>query len=203
MTFFIATKNRKKLAEMLRILKPLGISAICEADLDKQLEEVEETGTTFAENAMLKAEAGCKATGLPAVADDSGLMVDCLGGAPGVYSKRYSGEDGNDERNIQKLLTALKDVPESERTAHFVSSVCAVWPDGRMLQAEGRCDGVIAQSPSGSGGFGYDPVFLYGGVSFAELSAEEKDAVSHRGKALKAFKEKLEKFIKETENADK
>lgn len=203
MTFFIATKNRKKLAEMLRILKPLGISAICEADLDKQLEEVEETGTTFAENAMLKAAAGCKATGLPAVADDSGLMVDYLDGAPGVYSKRYSGEDGNDERNIQKLLTALKDVPESERTAHFVSSVCAVWPDGHMLQAEGRCDGVIAQSPSGSGGFGYDPVFLYGGVSFAELSAEEKDAVSHRGKALKAFKEKLEKFIKETENADK
>ncbi len=203
MTFFIATKNRKKLNEIMRILKPLGISAICEADLDKQLEEVEETGTTFAENAMLKAAAGCKATGLPTVADDSGLMVDYLGGAPGVYSKRYSGEDGNDERNIEKLLKALHDVPDAERTAHFVSSICAVWPDGRTLQAEGRCDGVIARSPSGSGGFGYDPVFLYGGVSFAELSADEKDAVSHRGKALNEFKDKLEKMMKETENADK
>lgn len=203
MTFFIATKNRKKLEEIMRILKPLGISAICEADLDGQLEDVEETGATFAENAMLKAEAGCRATGMPSVADDSGLMVDWLGGAPGVYSKRYSGEDGSDERNIEKLLKALEGVPETERTAHFVSSICAVWPDGRTLQAEGSCDGIIAQSPSGSGGFGYDPVFLHNGVSFAELSAGEKDAVSHRGKALNMFKEKLEKMMKEIQNADK
>ncbi len=202
MTFFIATKNRKKLDEMLRILKPLGISAICEADLETPLEEVEETGSTFAENAFLKAQAGCKATGLPSVADDSGLMVDFLGGAPGVYSKRYSGEDGNDGRNIAKLLAALKDVPEQERTAHFVSSVCAVWPDGRVLRAEGSCDGVIAQSPEGSGGFGYDPVFLYNGISFAEMSAGEKDAVSHRGRALNIFREKLEEMMRE-KNADK
>ncbi len=198
MTFFVATKNRRKLEEILRILKPMGLTAICEADLDYTLDEVEETGETFAENARLKAEAGCKATGLPSVADDSGLMVDFLDGAPGVYSKRYSGEEGNDERNIEKLLLALNGVPAEKRTARFKSAICAVWPDGRIIEAEGTCEGIIAAEPRGQNGFGYDPVFTVDGISFAQLSAEQKDALSHRGRALENFRIKLESEIKET-----
>lgn len=197
MTFFISTKNRRKLGEIMRILEPLGISAVCEADLDRTLDDTEETGTTFAENARLKAEAGCRATGMPSVADDSGLMVDFLGGAPGVYSKRYSGEDGNDARNIAKLLDEMKDADDAHRTACFKTAVCAVWPDGRVIEAEGVCEGIIAHEPKGNGGFGYDPVFTVDGVSFAEMSAEQKDAMSHRGRAIKAFAEKLGTAMKE------
>ena len=134
-------------------------------------------------------------TGLPAVADDSGLMVDALGGAPGVYSARYAGEDATDEQRNEKLLQELKDVPAEQRTARFVSAVCCVFPDGETVQVRGECEGTIAFAPSGSGGFGYDPLFLVGEKTYAELSAAEKDAISHRGRALCALQKELQKKI--------
>ncbi|TQI65925.1 RdgB/HAM1 family non-canonical purine NTP pyrophosphatase [Clostridium sp. KNHs216] len=186
MKFVMATHNQKKLQELERILMPLHISVSA-----PDLPEVEETGTTFAENAFLKADSACRETGLPAVADDSGLMVDALGGAPGVYSARYAGEDATDLDRIHKLLDAVKEVPQEKRTAKFVSAICCVFPDGTRITAQGECAGTIAFAPEGEGGFGYDPVFLVNGKSFAQLTAEEKDEISHRGRALRAFAEKL------------
>ena len=189
-TFVIATHNPKKREELERILAPLGIRVAT-----AELPEVEETGTTFAENAFLKAQAACKQTGLPAVADDSGLEVDALGGAPGVYSARYGGEEATDRDRMERLLAELAPYPAPERTARFVSCICCVFPDGTSLRAEGACEGEIGFSLTGEGGFGYDPIFFARetpGRSFAELSAQEKDAVSHRGKALAAFARKLE-----------
>ncbi|HEX3040344.1 MAG TPA: XTP/dITP diphosphatase [Caproiciproducens sp.] len=194
-TFIIATHNQKKLNELERILEPLNISAVT-----AELEEVEETGTTFRENAYLKAEAACRQTGMPAVADDSGLMVDALDGAPGVYSARYAGEGASDADRIAKLLANLKEVPKEKRTAKFVSAVCCVFPDGKRIDVQGECPGVIAFEPHGNGGFGYDPVFLVNGKSFAELSAEEKDSISHRGRALKKLAEQLQ-LLKMKENS--
>lgn len=186
MKFVMATHNQKKLQELERILMPLHISVSA-----PDLPEVEETGTTFAENAFLKADSACRETGLPAVADDSGLMVDALGGAPGVYSARYAGEDATDLDRIHKLLDAIKEAPQEKRTAKFVSAICCVFPDGTRITAQGECAGTIAFAPEGEGGFGYDPVFLVNGKSFAQLTAEEKDEISHRGRALRAFAEKL------------
>lgn len=187
MKFVIATHNQKKLKELERILMPLHISVTA-----PDLAEVEETGTTFAENAFLKADSACRETGLPAVADDSGLMVDALNGAPGVYSARYAGENATDLDRIHKLLDALKDVPQEKRTAKFVSAICCVFPDGTQITAQGECAGTIAFAPEGEGGFGYDPIFLVNGRSFALLTAEEKDEISHRGRALRAFAAKLQ-----------
>ncbi|MGX8699789.1 RdgB/HAM1 family non-canonical purine NTP pyrophosphatase [Caproiciproducens sp.] len=186
MKFVMATHNQKKLQELERILTPLHISVSA-----PDLPEVEETGTTFAENAFLKADSACRETGLPAVADDSGLMVDALGGAPGVYSARYAGEGATDLDRIHKLLDAVKDVPQEKRAAKFVSAICCVFPDGDRVTAQGECAGTIAFAPEGEGGFGYDPIFLVNGKSFARLTAEEKDEISHRGRALRAFAEKL------------
>jgi non-canonical purine NTP pyrophosphatase, rdgB/HAM1 family len=194
-TFIIATHNQKKLKELERILEPLNISAVT-----AELEEVEETGTTFRENAYLKAEAACRQTGMPAVADDSGLMVDALDGAPGVYSARYAGEGASDADRIAKLLANLKEVPMEKRTAKFVSAVCCVFPDGKRIDVQGECPGEIDFEPHGNGGFGYDPVFLVNGKSFAELSAEEKDSISHRGRALKKLAEQLQ-LLKMKENS--
>ena len=186
MKFVMATHNQKKLQELERILMPLHISVSA-----PDLPEVEETGTTLAENAFLKADSACRETGLPAVADDSGLVVDALGGAPGVYSARYAGEDATDLDRIHKLLDAIRDVPREKRAAKFVSAICCVFPDGTRITAQGECAGTIAFAPEGEGGFGYDPVFLVNGKSFAQLTAEEKDEISHRGRALRAFAEKL------------
>lgn len=198
MVFIIATKNEKKLLELDRILAPLGIQAKTAHSLGLELEDVEETGTTFEENAALKAQAACKATGLPAVADDSGLEVDALGGAPGIYSARYAGEGATDAQRIEKLLGELDNVAEEKRTARFVSAVCCAFPDGSLLTVRGDCEGKVAFSPAGMGGFGYDPIFVVeGGRSFAELTKEEKDAISHRGNALRMLKEKLPEFMKE------
>ncbi len=191
MKFVIATHNKHKLQELQRILTPLGIEAIT-ADLS----EVEETGTTFAENACLKAKAACEETGLPAVADDSGLEVDALDGRPGVYSARYAGEDATDTQRIEKLLGELAEVPAEKRTARFVSSICCVFPNGDILRAEGECPGSIAFAPAGEDGFGYDPVFLCGEKTFAQMTAAEKDAVSHRGKALEKFNLVLKDYLK-------
>ncbi len=188
-TFIIATHNQHKLSELERILTPLKIDAAT-----AQLDEVEETGTTFAENAFLKAEAACRQTGMPAVADDSGLMVDALKGAPGVYSARYAGEGASDMDRIQKLLLNLKDVPKERRTAKFVCAICCVYPNGDIVTAHGECAGTIGFEPQGSDGFGYDPIFFINEKSFAQLTAEEKDKISHRGRALKEFAAQLQQI---------
>ena len=190
MKYVIATHNRHKLQELQRILDPMGIEAIT-ADLS----EVEETGTTFAENAYLKAKSACEETGLPAVADDSGLEVDALDGRPGVYSARYAGENASDAQRIEKLLGELSNVPAEKRTARFVSAVCCVFPNGDVIRVEGDCPGSIAFSPEGNDGFGYDPVFLVGEKTFAQMTAE-KDADSHRGKALEKFATALQEYLK-------
>lgn len=191
MKYVIATHNRHKLQELQRILDPMGIEAIT-ADLS----EVEETGTTFAENAYLKAKSACEETGLPAVADDSGLEVDALDGRPGVYSARYAGENATDAQRIEKLLGELSNVPAEKRAARFVSAVCCVFPNGDVIRVEGDCPGSIAFSPEGNDGFGYDPVFLVGEKTFAQMTAAEKDAVSHRGKALEKFAAALQDYLK-------
>lgn len=188
MEFVIATHNAHKVEEFNRILEPLGITAIT-ADLS----EVDETGTTFAENAYLKAEAACRETGKPAIADDSGLSIYALGGEPGVYSARYA-EPGH---RREKVLNLLRDVPDEKRGAYFTSAICCVFPNGRVLRAEGVCLGRIAHENRGEGGFGYDPIFEVGDKTFAEMTGEEKDAISHRGIALRAFAEQLENWLRE------
>ncbi len=196
MQYIVATHNNKKLKELSRILVPLGIEAVTDRDLGLSLTEVEETGSTFEENAYLKAASACKESGLPAIADDSGLCVDALDGAPGLYSARFAGEGASDAEKIAKLLDVMRDVPAEKRTARFVSVICCAYPDGETLYARGECEGVIAFEPKGEGGFGYDPVFLVGDKSFAEFTAEEKDAVSHRGNSLRAMSEILKNHLK-------
>ena len=195
MKIFIATKNKKILVELERILTPLGFEVLSEKDLDKPLGEVEETGTTFAENALLKAKAGLELTGLISVADDSGICVDYLNGAPGIYSARYSGGHGNDEENNKKILRELEGVPMEQRGAHYSAAIACVFPDGRSFTVQGDCFGHIAFEESGTQGFGYDPLFISEKGCFGHLSAEEKDEISHRGKALRLFKEELTKYI--------
>ena len=186
MDFLIATHNMKKRAELQRILSPLGVNVLTADEAGIVLTDVEETGTTFEENAFLKADSGCRESGMPCIADDSGLSVDALGGEPGVYSARYAGEHGNDDKNNRKLLEKLRDVPPEKRTASFVSAVCCVFPDGRHFTVRGECHGVIGYEKRGDGGFGYDPYFLIPdlGVTAAELDAVEKNRRSHRGLAL-------------------
>lgn len=189
MELIVATHNPDKIKEFERILAPLSVSV-----RTAELSEVEETGATFEENALLKARAACRETGLPAVADDSGLAVGALDGAPGVYSARYAGPGATNAQRIEKLLRALRDVPMEERGAKFVCAICCAFPNGEVVTARGECEGSVAFAPRGEGGFGYDPVFLVGGKSFGELSAGEKDRISHRGRALRAFAEKLKEY---------
>ena len=191
MNFLIYTKNKGKKKELERILLPLGITVLSEADLSEPLEDVIEDGATFEENALIKARAGCKATGLPTVADDSGLCVDALGGEPGIYTARYAGEPCDNAKNNAKLLENMKNVPESERTARFVSAVACVFPDGREFTVRGECEGKIATKLSGDKGFGYDPLFISELGCFGEISDSEKDSISHRGRALRMLYEKL------------
>ena len=195
MRFVLATHNPGKLREMGEILKDFGIEVVSPRDLGITV-DVEETGTTFAENALLKAKAICKEANLPAIADDSGLCVDALNGAPGVYSARYGGEGLDDKGRYMLLLSSLRGAPT--RAAHFACAVACAFPNGDTLTAEGRCDGSIAYAPLGEGGFGYDPVFLLLGTgkTFGQLTQEEKSAVSHRGRALREFSEKLETYLK-------
>ena len=191
MRYIMATHNKDKIVEMSRILEPLGIEAVTDRDLGVELPEVEENGTTFAENAYLKAASACAFTGLPAIADDSGIVVDALNGAPGVYSARYGGEGLDDKGRNRLLLSELDGVPHEKRTAHYACAICCVFPDGRKITAEGEMHGVITTAERGEGGFGYDPLFAIGEKTVAEMTAEEKDAISHRGNALRAFREKL------------
>ena len=187
MNMIIATHNAHKIEEFGRILAPLGITV-----QTAELTEAEETGTTFRENAYIKAKSACDETGLPCVADDSGLSIDYLNGEPGVYSARYA-EPGKRKATV---LEKLKGVPEEKRGAHFTSAICCVFPNGDILTAEGTCEGSILFAPRGENGFGYDPVFRPDGFdrSMAELTMEEKNAISHRGKALAQFKQKWETY---------
>ena len=192
--FVLATHNPGKQPEMSAILSKFGIQVVSPADVGITV-DVEETGTTFAENAMLKAKAICEASGLPAIADDSGLCVDALNGGPGVYSARYGGEELDDRGRYMLLLNSMRG--QTTRAAHFACAIACAFPGGDTLTAEGRCDGAIAFAPMGEGGFGYDPVFLVPekGKTFGQLTAEEKSEISHRGKALKAFCEKLATYL--------
>ena len=190
--YIIASNNKKKAAELDRILNPLGISAVTAKSEGIDLGDVEETGETFAENAYIKAMSAFEKSGMPCVADDSGLMVDALDGEPGVYSARYAGENATDSDRIKKLLDNMKNVPAEKRTARFVCSVCCIIDKDTVITAEETCEGIIGFEPKGSSGFGYDPVFIYNGdKTFAQLASEEKDKVSHRGKALRSICKKL------------
>ncbi|MBQ3886641.1 MAG: XTP/dITP diphosphatase [Clostridia bacterium] len=194
MIFVIASHNKKKIEELERILSPLGIYAKTPEQLGKESIDVEETGTTFEENALLKAKTICELTGMPAIADDSGLVVDALGGQPGVYSARYAGPNATDADKIQKLLTELMKTGDSDRSAHFECVICCYFPNGETIMAHGRCDGTIGYAPRGVNGFGYDPIFFVeGNKTFAELSDNQKDVISHRGRALKEFSLLLQK----------
>ena len=195
MKFFIATKNQHKMQEFKKILEKSNIELICETDLSSPIEDVEENGTTFEQNALIKAKSGLAATGLPSIADDSGLCVDFLGGEPGIYSARYAGEHGDDGANNEKLLKNLAGVPKSERTARFVCAIACVFPDGREFTVTGSCEGYIADAPSGNGGFGYDPLFVSEVGCFGEISPEQKNKVSHRAKAIEKFEIELKKYI--------
>ena len=193
--FVLAPHNPGKLKEMGAILAQFGVEVVSPRDLGLTV-DVEETGTTFAENAMLKAKAICAAAKLPAIADDSGLCVDALNGGPGVYSARYGGEGLDDKGRYMLLLNSLRG--QSTRTAHFTCAIACAFPNGDTLTAEGRCDGTIAYAPMGEGGFGYDPVFFVPELkkTFGQLTAEEKSAISHRGRALESFIGKLETYLK-------
>ena len=193
--FLIATHNIKKRDELYRILSPLGIDVKTSDQLGIEITDVEETGETFYENALLKAKSGCMESGMPCVADDSGLAVDYLVGAPGVYSARFAGGHGDDEANNRKLLKLLTDVDVKERTGRYVSVVCCVFPNGDIISARGECEGYIGFEPVGDGGFGYDPLFMIGDKSMAQLTPEEKDAISHRGNALRILSEKLKDYL--------
>lgn len=190
-----ATRNAHKLTEFARILGPMGYVLVSQEEVCPGL-EVEEDGATFRENARKKAEAIFRQTGLPTIADDSGLCVDALDGAPGVHSARYAddqGEGHNDKANNRKLLRKLDGVPMEKRTARFVCAICFVMGDGELVECEGVCEGQIAFAEQGDNGFGYDPLFLVeGGRSFAEIDGEQKDRVSHRGRALRELQRLLE-----------
>ena len=194
-----ATGNAGKLKELRRILEAQGHTVKSQKELGITLEP-DETGTTFEENALIKAKAICEASGLPTVADDSGLEVDALNGEPGVYTARYCGRHGDDEANNDKLLANLEGLPKEKRSAKFVSAVCLYLPDGRSLTTRGECPGWIGFERRVTNGFGYDPIFnveQYDDRSYAQLTTQEKDAISHRGKALARLEEKLEGFLQD------
>jgi XTP/dITP diphosphohydrolase len=191
--FVLATANPDKAAEIVAVLRDAGAPAEL-TPRPPDVAEVEETGATLEENARLKAAALCAATGLPAIADDTGLEVDALGGAPGVYSARFAGPDATYADNVARLLERLAGVEPRNRTARFSTVAVAHWPDGREVAAIGEVDGTIAEAPRGSQGFGYDPVFVPAegdGRTFAEMAPEEKHQVSHRGRAFRTLADGL------------
>ena len=201
MKVVLASKNAHKLREISRITEKFGIELILQSQLGLDM-DVEENGTTFEENSYIKAEAVMKASGLPALADDSGIAVDALNGAPGIYSARYGFDDSLDDwGRLELLLKNTENVPDGSRQAQFVCVITMVTPDGQVIQARGEAHGELLRAPIGEGGFGYDPIFYYPplGKAFAELSADEKNQVSHRAVALNLFYEKM----KEAGYADK
>ncbi|XTZ14682.1 RdgB/HAM1 family non-canonical purine NTP pyrophosphatase [Micromonospora echinospora] len=196
----LATRNQKKLVELQRILDgALGAHRIALLGLDdvEDYPELPETGLTFGENALIKAREGCRRTGLPTIADDSGIAVDALNGMPGVFSARWAGRHGDDQANLQLVLDQIADLPDEHRGAAFVCTVALVLPGGKEHLVDGRQTGRLLRAPRGEGGFGYDPIFLGDGQSRtnAELTPEEKDAVSHRGKALRDLAKLVAKVL--------
>ena len=193
MRLVLASKNGKKLAEMRDILSHMGVEVCLQSEAGVDV-DVEETGTTFEENSLLKARAVMQASGLPAIADDSGLCVDALGGAPGVYSARYGGPGLDDTGRYRLLLENMRGQP---RGAKFVSVITLCMPNGDVITARGECPGTLAYAPQGENGFGYDPVFFVPEKkkTFAQLTPEEKNAISHRGRALAVFQEKLAAYL--------
>ena len=201
MKVVLASKNQHKLVEISRILEKLDIQLVLQSELGVDI-DVEETGTTFEENSFLKAQAVMQATGLPALADDSGIAVDALNGEPGIYSARYGFDDTLDDwGRLLLLLKNTEHVPDGQRQAQFVCVITLVTPQGEVIQARGEAHGELLRQAAGQGGFGYDPIFYYPpfGKTFADVTAEEKNQVSHRAVALKAMYEKL----KEAGYADK
>ena len=201
MKVVLASKNRHKLEEISKITEQFDIQLVLQSELGIDI-DVEETGTTFEENSFLKADAVMKASGLPALADDSGIAVDALGGEPGVYSARYGFDENLDDwGRLELLLKNTEHVPDGQRQAQFVCVITMVTPEGLTIQARGEIHGELTREARGENGFGYDPIFYYPplGKTTAELTPEEKNAVSHRGNALKIFYEKL----KEAGYADK
>ena len=201
MKIVLASKNPHKLVEISKITEKFGFQLVLQSELGVDI-DVEETGTTFEENSYQKAYAVMKATGLPALADDSGIAVYALNGEPGVYSARYGGDPSmSDWDRLELLLKNTEHVPEGQRQAQFVCVITLVTPEGQTIQARGEIHGELIREPRGENGFGYDPIFYYPpfGKTTAEISAEEKHAVSHRGKALRVFYDKL----KEAGYADK
>ena len=201
MKIVLASKNKHKLEEISRITEKFGFELVLQSEIGIDL-DVEENGTTFEENSLIKAEAVMKATGLPALADDSGICVDALNGAPGIYSARYGFDESLDDwGRLQLLLKNMEDVPDGQRQAKFVCVITMITPEGEVIQARGEIHGELLREARGRNGFGYDPIFYYPpyGVTTAEMSAEDKNKVSHRANALKIFNEKL----KEAGYADK
>lgn len=196
MKMVLASKNAHKLTEMRSILGELGVEVVLESDVGLDV-AVEETGTTFEENAVLKAVAVMKAGNLPAIADDSGLCVTALGGGPGVYSARYGGEGLTDRDRYNLVLDGLRG--EIDRSAKFVSVIACAFPNGDVLTCRGECPGMISSVPMGEDGFGYDPVFFVPEkkMTFAQMTSEEKNAISHRGVALRRFGRMLSKYLEE------
>lgn len=191
MKVLLATRNAKKLTELRRITDAAVVGAFEIVGMSDvtTYPEVPESGLTFAENALIKAREGAAHTGLPAVADDSGLCVEVLGGMPGIFSARWSGRHGDDRANLDLVLAQISDIADEHRAAAFVCAAALATPDGRTWTVEGRMDGRLIRAPRGTGGFGYDPIFVADGheVTNAELTAEDKDAISHRGKAFRAL----------------
>ncbi len=186
----LATRNSHKLDELRRILDEAGLAVeLVGVDAFPDVRDVAETGTTFAANALLKAHATAQATGVPSVADDSGLCVDALAGMPGVFSARWSGRHGDDQANLELVLAQIADLPDESRRAHFTCAAAIAFPDGTERVVEGRMVGTLVRAPRGQGGFGYDPIFLPDGGTrtTAELEPAAKDAISHRGHALRAL----------------
>ena len=201
MKVVLASKNAHKLKEISKITEKFGIELILQSELGIDM-DVEENGSSFEENSYIKAKAVMEATGLPALADDSGIAVDALNGEPGIYSARYGFDDSLDDwGRLLLLLKNTENVPDGSRQAQFVCVITLVMPDGKTIQARGEAHGELLRAPIGEGGFGYDPIFYYPplGKAFAQLSAEEKNRVSHRAVALELFNEKL----KEAGYADK
>ena len=186
----LATRNAKKLAELDRLLAGAGLDVeILGSDAFGDLPEIEETGSTFAENSLIKARAVSTHTGLIAIADDSGLCVDALDGQPGIYSARWAGEGATDESNLDLVLEQIRDVEPAHRTAHFACAAALVLPSGEEYVVHGQVNGVLLTQRRGEGGFGYDPIFLPDGfdITTAEMTSEQKDAISHRGQAMRAL----------------
>ena len=201
MKVVLASKNPHKLVEISKITEKFGFELVLQSEIGVDI-GVEETGTTFEENSLLKAEAVMKATGLPALADDSGIAVDALNGAPGIYSARYGFDESLDDwGRLELLLKNTENVPDGQRQAQFVCVISFITPEGQVIQARGEIHGELTREPAGENGFGYDPIFYYPplGKTTAELSPEEKNEVSHRANALKLFYQKL----KEAGYADK